>query len=113
MASSHGESGVEETGGGVMETHNEVLQAMRERVESMKPGGMRNVLNLWLVRLEAAGEPIPAALPRSGVYDNRATMRREIWEAGRCGPTQVAERCPKNKPFGTFPDVTPAAGSAE
>ena len=115
------------------ETIHEVIAAMRIRHDAMKPGGARNGLRHWLDRFEAARGPgIPntrlfdsdqldrlnealAELERlkkkfygprlTGIFDNRQTNRREVWENGRLGPTQPAERCPRNRPFGSYPDV--------
>ena len=86
------------------ETFQEVLQAMRVRHDAMKPGGARNGLKHWLDRFEAAVEPAPEPA-LTGIFDNRQTNRREVWENGRLGPTQPAERCPRNRPWGSYPDV--------
>jgi hypothetical protein len=89
------------------ETIPEVIAAMRARHDAMKPGGARNGLKHWLERFEAAVEPAaPAPKPLlTGTFDNRQTNRRELWEHGRLGPTLPAERCPRNRPFGTYQDV--------
>ena len=82
----------------------EVIAAMRERAESMKGGPAKGALLAWVEKLEAAKPEQPPDL-RTGVFDNRAAQRREMWVNGKCGPTQPAERCPPAKPFGTYPDV--------
>ena len=91
-----------------------VLTQMRERVDAMRQGPARTALLVWVERLEAARaldarEEVPPAGERSlrhGVFDNRATQRRETWTLGVLGQATPAVRC-RSKPFGHYPDLPP------
>ena len=53
----------------------------------------------------------PAAAPRHGVFDVRATGRREYWTQGsldRSVPSEVVDRMSR-RPWGAYPDYNDAA----
>jgi len=89
-----------------------VLTQMRERVDAMRQGPARTALLVWVERLEAAraldaratdAPPVERPL-RHGVFDNRATQRRETWTLGVLGQAIPAARC-VTRAFGYYPDV--------
>ena len=89
-----------------------VLTQMRERVDAMRQGPARTALLVWVERLETAraldaqttDAPPLERPPRHGVFDNRATQRRETWTLGVLGQATPAARC-RSKPFGHYPDL--------
>jgi hypothetical protein len=88
------------------------LEALRRRAQQMKGGPAKGALLAWSERLEAARAldareevPPPVDQPlRHGVFDNRATQRRETWTLGVLGQAIPAARC-RSKPFGYYPDA--------
>lgn len=69
------------------------------------------LLEVKRLRAQQPDRKAPAAAPRHGVFDVRATGRREYWTQGsldRSVPREVVDRMSR-RPWGAYPDYNDAA----